>query len=557
MREETRIIELPVIRPDFDALVKDWTKRLATKHGGLSFFKDQALALDQAATYRGGLFPITTGGGKTLLSMSLPAAVGISPGRVVVLCPPGLEAEAAHEREGYLEHFNIEPDGTSVMYVPYSILSREQGVTLLDDLAPLMIIADEAHCLRNKNSARTNRFLKYMKANPGVVFVAMSATFTVASLNDYAHLAALALRDNSPLPLSYVRTEAWARCIDVTPRVTPTGNDWSILAPLLSAFGEQGVVPSGRKYAREAYRHRLRTCPGVVVSEGDSCDQPLYAQMLKDIPKPKVLVDAIKEAKAALVLPNGGDIDSPMHAAEKQKQLSLGFYYFNDWPNGEPDNEWIYAKREYQSLLMRYVGRGRKGLDTPFLVERRLREGDLGNKELEDAWHAWKQVMHRDPPPQGLCWLDESPMEYLAAFARIVAEEKGPTIIWTGHNAESEWLGARGFTVATIGQRPPDVSECKGGILVCSIASHGTGYNLQTFGAHIVISPPANAGRWQQLAGRGHRAGRTQPVYLYIAQHTTPFRSAWRTAVKQADYIQETTGLAQKIRHLETEDLHM
>jgi hypothetical protein len=551
MSEETRIIELPVIEPDYDGLVETWTQKLATPAGSLRFFKDQALALDQAATYRGGLFPITTGGGKTLLSMCLPAAVGISPSRVVVLCPPGLEAEAAAEREGYLEHFNIEPDDTSVMYVPYSILSREQGVTLLDELAPLMIIADEAHCLRNKNSARTNRFLKYMKANPGVVFVAMSATFTVSSLNDYAHLAALALRDNSPLPLSYVRTEAWARCIDVNPRTPAAGNDWAIISPLMSAFGEKGVVPNGRKYAREAYRARLRTCPGVVVSEGDSCDQPLYVQMLTDIPMPKSIKAAIKEAKAGLVLPNGSDIDSPMHAAEKQKQLSLGFFYFHDWPNGEPDNEWIYAKREYQSQLMRFVSRGRKGLDTPFLVERRLREGDLGHAQLEAAWEAWRPVMHRPAPPQGLCWMDTSVMEWLAVFARVEAEDKGPTIIWTGHDAEAAWFGAQGFTVATIGQRPPDVSECKGGILVCSIASHGTGYNLQKFGVHIVISPPANGGRWQQLAGRGHRAGRTEPVYLYIAQHTSPFRSSWRTAVNQAMYIKETTGLQQKILSLE------
>lgn len=551
MTETDRIVELPVMEFDTEALRSKWTERLRRSDGTWTFFADQALGLEQAHRFGGGLFPVTTGGGKTLLSMALPLAMGVNPEDTVVLCPPGLETEAAREREKYVDHFDLEPTDRSVVYVPYSTLSREQGVTLLDNLAPKLIIADEAHNLKNKDAARTNRFLKYMAAHPDTMFVALSATFVTSSLEDFAHLAKLALRHYSPLPHLWPTVKSWSRCIDVFPLAPASPMDWYVLERLISTFGPKDL--DGRAQARAAFRRRLETAPGVVISDGDSCDTPLIVEKVQ-VPVPSHLTDAVRHVRSQLELPNGSEVDSPMHAAEKSKQLSLGFYYFPDWPNGEPDREWLYKKRAYMSALHAFVNTGRKGLDTPFLVERALRDGKIKQRDLLEAWSAWQTVVARVPPPQAEAWVTTEVMESVARLAEELRAKHGPLILWVGHDAAASWFGRQGYAVSEIGKRPLGPEH---GIVVNSIASHGTGYNLQEFTNNLVVMPPSNAGMWQQMLGRTHRAGQSNPVRVWVLQHTTPFRNAWSKARKQAAFIEETISLRQKLNHLQWGDVEI
>ena len=550
MTEVDRICDLPRMKYDEPALIAKWTALLGTPGGSFSFFADQAKGLEAAAHARGGLFPITTGGGKTLLSMALPLALGIDPGDVVVLCPPGLETEAAFEREKYLEHFALEPTGTSVRYVPYSTLSREAGVTLLTDLAPRLIIADEAHCLKNKKAARTNRFLKFMKRNPDCLFVGMSGTFYNGALYDFAHLAQLALRENSPLPSHYNTLAAWGRCVDVMPQMPATKQDWYVFNRLKDEFCDLDPLTSTpREQGRNAFRNRLKTAPGVVVSDGDSCSTALVAHMLKDgCPMPDAVVEAIKAARNELVLPNGLDIDTPMHAAEKSKQLSLGWYYYPDWPNGVVDMDWVYTRREYMSALWQFVKVGRHGLDTPGLVEQQLRAGTLNNTSLVRLWGEWQKHAWKPEPPVKPQWIDESIMQWYLEQARCIRDTHGPVLIWCGHVEEQRWLAEHGVPANTIGKRPEHGPEV--GIASCSIASHGTGYNLQAWNQNLVLCPPSNAGMWQQMLARTHRAGQTQDVHVWIAQHSTPFRNAWRKARLYAQGIENTMESVMKIEHM-------
>jgi hypothetical protein len=541
MSETQRIVDLPRMAWDTEALRSKWTQRLRRVGGDWTFLSDQALGLEQAERFRGGFFPVTTGGGKTLLGMALPLAMGIDPGDTVILCPPGLESEAAREREKYLAQFDLEPTGRSVRYVPYSVLSREGGITLLDELAPKLIIADEAHNLRNKDAARTGRFLRYMRAHPDTAFVAMSATFTTSALKDFAHLATLALRDNSPLPNIYSTAEQWGRCIDVKPEVSPSGFDWRVLEPLIAEFSAE-IEGGGRTKARSAFRTRLECAPGVVISDGDSCDRSLTVRKFQ-LEVPEEIRDAIRTTQQELVLPNGSEIDGPMHAVEKSKQLALGFYYYPDWPNGEPDRQWLARKREYNAAVFQYVKKRRKGLDTPWLVERALINGELVHTELLEVWAGWKEVRHRLAPPQAVEWVSTEIMEAVLEYARGMGE----VIVWANHGAVFQWFRDQGVAVSEVGKRP---LEPNGGVMVASIASHGTGYNLQEYAQNLVIMPPSNAGAWQQLLGRTHRAGQTRDVLCDVLQHTSAFKNSWATARRQARYIEETMGLRQKLNHV-------
>jgi hypothetical protein len=55
---------------------------------------------------------------------------------------------------------------------------------------------------------------------------------------------------------------------------------------------------------------------------------------------------------------------------------------------------------------------------------------------------------------------------------------------------------------------------------------------------------------WQQMIARLHRAGQQKPVKVWIAQHTTPFRNAWRKARIQAQAIETNMDLRMKIEHM-------
>jgi len=544
MNDMNRILELPRMEwtpEEVEELRDKWTARFRVPGGEWRFNPDQATSLEEASITKAALLPITTGGGKTLLSMVLPFAVGIAPERTVVLCPPGLEEEAALEREKYLRHFDLGEKGP--IYVPYSRLSREAGITLLDTLAPDLIIADEAHNLRNKDAARTNRFLMYMHANPHVRFVAMSATFSTSALVDFGHLSALALREGSPLPLHWPTLATWGRCIDAQPQIPPSGMDWHFVRPLMDAFGSEGQT--GREIARSALQARMMSTPGVVVSDGDSCDRALYCEHVK-LPVPPSIEIAVSHLREYGELPNGSEIDTPMHVVGAWKQLSMGFFYYPDWPNGEVDTVWLKRKRDFNRELYAYAGLGKKGLDTPFLVERALAEKKITHTALNRAWEAWKEVRFRLAPPRATDWVDDS---VLRSIVELALNMPGPTLLWIDHTAVADKLREWGIEVARLNKRPgPPPAN---GVMGVHIRSHATGYNLQEYTYNVIASPPSNAALWQQLLGRTHRNGQAQDVHVTVLQHSRPYRKAWSTSRVQAKYIEETFGLIQKLNHLE------
>ena len=85
--------------------------------------------------------------------------------------------------------------------VSYGRLSSRAGV--LEELAPLVVIADEAHYLRARDSGRTRRVLRYLDANPHVVFIPLSGTLIRRTITDAAHLFNRALGALSPFPRAY------------------------------------------------------------------------------------------------------------------------------------------------------------------------------------------------------------------------------------------------------------------------------------------------------------------------------------------------------------------
>ena len=69
---------------------------------------------------------------------------------------------------------------------PYSLLSTRDASELLEKIRPQLMVFDEAHMLKHRNSARTKRVWSYWKKHRPQV-VALSGTMTSKSLREFAH----------------------------------------------------------------------------------------------------------------------------------------------------------------------------------------------------------------------------------------------------------------------------------------------------------------------------------------------------------------------------------
>lgn len=521
-----RILAIPRDERDGDGLVAKWTERLRKPGGEWTLRPAQALALEYIETEGGALLPLTVGGGKTLIGMAACLAAGISAEDTIVLCPAELRDEAEREYDRYSEHFDL----LMPEYFSYSMLSREAGIGYLEDRAPKLIVADEAHYLRNKDAARTSRFLKYMRLNE-CSFIAMSATITNASLHDYAHLAALALEERSPLPVTYSELDRWARIIDVGARAPVRSYEWARMRPLTEWAGvsEDTLTES----VRCAFRKRLRSAPGVVVTEGSSCAQHIkFSKIECEIPKS--VKEALACARSVWELPGGEEILDPLRLAAKTRQLAQGFYYRFVWPEGEPDIEWLHARSEYAKAVTR------KTRYTQYDTEKRVRDAcESGEITDQDTLTAYRNYIvaysdYEEPPTEAV-WLSE----YLVDDAVKRATEG--TILWYEHRCVGEALSER-VPTAMAGEPVPDSP-----IVALSIASHGTGFNLQRYHRNLVLCPPANGGTWHQLIGRTHRAGQQKAVEVEWYGHTPELTGAFASAVKDAKYQVTTLGVENKL----------
>src|SRR5690606_35627016 len=152
--------------------------------------------------------------------------------------------------------------------VSYEWLGRKQAAKSLEDYAPDLIVTDESHKLKNKQSAVVRRVVRYMKAHPDTRFVALTGTISRKSLKEYGHLLQWCLGDGSPLPLSPLELDTWAGALDEMPdsgwRVGP-----GVLLDLCETRSEDLHT------VRRGYQTRLLDTPGVVTAREEPLAIPL------------------------------------------------------------------------------------------------------------------------------------------------------------------------------------------------------------------------------------------------------------------------------------------
>jgi hypothetical protein len=237
--------------------------------------------------------------------------------------------------------------------LPYSILSTRDASTILNAIAPQLIIADEAHTLKNRTAAKTKRLMDYINANHPQ-FVALSGTMTTKGIEDYHHLIKAALGPNSPLPLTWQEAQDWGIVIDTSS--TPSEEQMRPLTPLLGWARENykntNFTIDVAGY-RAAYQKRLESSPGVVASGDKELGTSLiirntpvksYSKQKQpdgtlkeviDAPGGARLIQLMEKVDNEMKTPNGDEIDYAVHKFKWCYELSAGFYYELTWPKAE------------------------------------------------------------------------------------------------------------------------------------------------------------------------------------------------------------------------------
>ena len=546
-----RVLSLP--EKDY-ATAPDHTDQLKVDGGFWELLDPQNALLLEAVRCGGAIGSIGVGHGKTLISLLLPRVMEAK--RPLLLIPAPMRKQLGKMAVEYTDQFDIATDLEVLSYHELSHLEPGQP-SPLEAYRPDLIICDEVHKLANPTAARTGRLIRYFQQNPATRFVGMTGTLSKGSIHDFAHLVELALRGQSPLPLTYTERQSWGRCIDVhNPHSMPDAVDWERVEPLVEAYGDLDGTPfmslsySARKdAARDAFFKRFSSSPGVVHTITSSCNAPIYMESVDDLPIPQAVQAAIDEMESTWLLPGGEEIDNPMELARYHKQLLMGFYYRWVWPDDIVDKEWLYLRSEYRKQVRRWCARSTPGQDSPMLVERALESGHLDYPPLLEAWRQWQTVSDRPQPPTETVWLSDYLLEDAIERARSASE---PCIVWYKHRAVAARLEDLGFDVMQPTDNPEHLTEAKD--VALSMASHGTGKELQKWHRQIVLCPSSSGELWEQLLGRTHRQGQeSDEVWMHVYQHHAALRESMEKAKQKSHAMERQLGQRQKLKSFTNE----
>lgn len=573
-----RVVALPRRpKPDLKAIAEELTARLKKPHGRQTLREIQAWGLWEAPQVNGLIAQIAVGGGKSLMGLLMPMVMP-SCKRAVLFVPPDLRAQLQKDIVDYGEHWvlpNIAGGdnfvvGRPVLHiVAYSELSQPKSSDLLTkQLKPDLIIADEVHSLKGRGTARVRRFLRFAAdASDEVRFCGWSGTLTSRSLLDYAHLAAVALDNSSPLPLHAPTVEEWASALDPD----DLRGGYFDAGKLKTSFCNPG------ESVREGFRRRLTDTRGFVATAENQLGVSLNFFQRKPPPVPDKVQEHLRKLRKSpteggWVRPDGEELVDALRVAACARELAMGCFYRWRFPKGEPEDlimRWFNARQAWNKEIRTRLHHSMEHLDSPMLCANAARrfyasgcvgcdreakaphKKDCKEKETHPLWGAlhwptWSQLEDSVYHETEVVWVDD----YLLKDAAAWLKEK-PGIAWTEHVEFGEKLaklagvpyyGGGDDASANI------IHEDGKRSIVASTKAHHKGKNLQVFNRNLVVAPPGDGATLEQLIGRTHREGqKADEVEVYFYTHTPELNDALDKAIERAKYIAETTGSAQKL----------
>lgn len=513
---------------DLASLAEEMTAALRTPTGTQKLRPVQALALHDIGT-AGGLFgPIRVGGGKTLISLLAPYILDSR--APMLILPASLVSKAHREIVDLSRDWRIP---RNIRIISYEMLGRVQAADTFKGYPPDLIVADEAHRLKNKKAGVTRRVVRFMREHPECHFVGISGTIMSRSIRDFAHIIRWTLPKGAPVPMSEGETEEWGDALDEKINPLKRSNPGALLT--LCNANDEGE--DELQTARRGFQRRLLDTEGVVATNGESVSCSLYLQAIRYEPSAATETN-FETLRSRWETPDGWALSEAVAVWRHARELALGLHYI--WSPRPPD-EWLNARRSWAKFVRETLKYSRS-LDTELQVANACRSGALDRQELD----AWTAVRPSFTPASRALWHDDTALQ---VCQRWLAEKKG--IVWCEHTYFAEELSNRTglpyYGAGGLTRRGQDIKDATGPI-IASIAANSTGRNLQAWNTNLITSCPSTATILEQLIGRTHRDGQTSDqvevdILLGCWEHWDGFEKA-RSAARMA---QDMLGQPQKL----------
>lgn len=527
--------------PDFDRITRlprrGWTEsqtarvvealsaRFRRPGSSAKLFPVQAMGLAELYQCKGLFGAIGVGHGKSLMSFLGPAILGAQ--RPLLFVKANLREKTVKDLREYRKDW-ILPD--NLVLVNYEQLSNANFADTLDRVNPDLIVADEVHALKNANAARTRRFLRFMKEHPKTNLMALSGTIARNSLRDYWALISLALRQNSPLPVSWKQLQDWADALDANVK------DHQRVAPgvLVELCPDTLKVPDMEPLtmARTGYQNRLRVTPGVIATTTGSADCSLtLAKRAIDVPQE--VEAALAKLRDTWEAPNGDLIEWAIELWRYGREIASGF--FSIW-DPEAPREWMDKRRDWHRFVRDALKENIPGIDSPLQVAREFSDDPI--------YTAWCEIRDTFKPVSKPVWISD----YVVKDAAGWLHEKGG-IVWVEHPCVGHAISAAsGFPYYGAGPEANAKIIEETGPFVASIKAHGTGKNLQRYNLNLFTSCLPSAADWEQTLGRTHRTGqKADEVGAELYQQCDEMVESFAKAMREAQFIKQVHGESQKL----------
>src|SRR5688572_5092895 len=308
-----RVLGLPRRRLDLKEatyLARELTGMLAL-HPSEALRPWQGQILHEAMTCGGVYAGAPVGLGKTLLGWLAPVVLDAE--RPMLIIPGGLRPDTYVMHQSYLGRWRRCDRGIRIVSVDE--LSRIENVDLLERERPDLIIIDEADTVRNPKASAAKRIGRYVgEFEPHVC--AWSGTPGRQSIMDLHHLLVWCLKEGAPLPLRPSEAGMWGMVIDET-------KGWGKMARPLPGALEMFGGGTEIRGLRAAFKARLTETPGVVIVDGDSCDQPLTITQ-EAVPNDPVLEGHFRTFRLKHVTPDGWPTSDTLSVYRHAGELGSG-----------------------------------------------------------------------------------------------------------------------------------------------------------------------------------------------------------------------------------------
>lgn len=276
-----RVLELPRRVPqerDAIAWARVLTEELRAPGSRETLRPWQAFALAMIAECEGGFIVLPVGFGKTLIMWL--ACILLGAERPLVIVPgQALVEKTLDDFASYRGQWKTPSPPPRV--ITKESLQVESGADFLDEYAPDLVLIDEGDEMANAKRGAPRRLDRYRVANPlvfddagvrtaGARYVTLTGTPARDSLMQLWHLLCWCLLERAPVPLDYNEARTWASATDLK------GGEGRAHWGALEQLRDVAIDGPGLDGIRAALQRRISETPGVLIIDGDSCDQPLF-----------------------------------------------------------------------------------------------------------------------------------------------------------------------------------------------------------------------------------------------------------------------------------------